>query len=220
MIQLTDAIVAAILADTVVSTVGSGSSTTVVQLGAGDAADLPPAAMVSFTGSGATAANDKQVRTVRARDLALDTITVAALPVAPAAGNLVKAGCREWLVSSLVGGAGVYEWGMNPSPVEALASNKGEKRPVLMYGAPTSRPGRFELVRDLVELDLYGHDTEWLAGLVSALRRLLHARPDALTIAGHKAHELLIDSIPLPIRRDPLKGAAIMIQASVAAVVG
>ena len=192
-----------IIADTRIATVGAGSSTTVVQVGVGEAASWAKGDIASFTGTGATLANDKLIRTITGVDTSLHRLTLeSALPVAPASGNQVRGGCREWLIDSLAGGDGVFEWGHDPHPLQALIALETEKRCICMMNGFAATPGPLGRIEPAGQLDLYGLDGLWLEGLETRIRQILHDRQSALTASGHKVWSVKVASLPEVFRGD------------------
>jgi len=202
------ALVARIVGDTRVSTVGAGSTTTVVQLGAGQAASWA-VADIAYLGT--------DVRSITVVDTVLDKVTVEpALSAAPASGTQLKGGSREWLRYESAAKPGIYEWGWEPSPVDSLRTAAGEGRVVVMFGhAPASRE-MFRRQRDELELQLFGRNVEFLEGAVQALERLLHGQRTGLVVTAHDVWDLSVESTPAFRIDEKLRSAIVLVRGAIA----
>jgi hypothetical protein len=210
------AVVARISDDTRVGTVGSGSTTTVVQLGAGEAAAWAVGDVGYFNGG-----NLNAVRTVTAVDTVLDKVTVSpALTAAPVAGEKLQGGTREWLRYESSSKPGIYEWGYEyspgVSPVEALKNAAGEQRAVAMFGMGPVDRDRFYSERLRMELHLFDKNVEFLEGLLSRLATILHRRRAALTVTGHDVWELTFETLPVFRSNDRMRSAICNVGAALA----
>lgn len=181
-----DALLAKIVGDVVSGTVGAGSTTTVIQLGVGEAAAFNRGAEVGLTGAGATLANDAEIRTVTLVNTSLDRLTVApALPIAPASGNVVKLGCRHWLYYLSATQPGIYyERWPKEVPLDAIATAAAERRCIVSYGEVGRARQVFDRLEQPWEFRVYGRSVSFLSALESRIRQLLDHRPSALTLDG------------------------------------
>lgn len=215
--ELRIALVNALTADTRVSTVGSGSTTTVVKVGTGEAASWKIADIANLTGSGGSVANNGVVRTVTIVDTTLDKLTVSpALSASPLAGDTVRGGVREWIRYVSSSDTGCIESGYQPSPVATLLSaTQPEQRCVIEYDFESDASEVGERMISRPSLTVYGLDGEWLEGCTDRIGKLLHSAPSALTITGHNLWELLADSVSHPFRKgDRIREASVLIHAA------
>lgn len=215
--DLTLGLVAAIVADSLSSTVTAGSTTTVVKVAAGQAELWAIGDKANVTGTGATAANSGLVRTVIATSAGATTITLdSALPVAPAVGDALKGGLKEWLRYLSATSVGVYEWGFMPSPTDALvAASPLDRHVVAMYGAPSSHEESLGRNIHAYSFDLYGLDAEWLQATVDRFRARLHRMPSRVTVSAHRIWRLEVTEAPLPLRQDRLRTSPLAVEAVV-----
>lgn len=177
MLWLDVAIQTALEADTLVSTVGSGSTTTSVQLGSGEAASWAIGDVTLHSGTGASAANDGDIRTVDAVDTSADTIGVdPALGAAPISGDTVKGGVVEWAVAN---GIEAREPRVD-APVDDLI-DADAIRVAVLHGKATDGNVTFAATEQRHEVHVIGRDPAYVDGCTNRIRRRFYRRPDRLT---------------------------------------
>ena len=201
-----DAIEAALAADTRSSTVDVGSTTTVLQLGAGEAVAWLPRDIVHLTGSGATAANHLLTRTIKSVDIGADTIaflTRDALPVAPAAGDIVRGGFAFWVRPANSTEKLLYRSPRSGQlPLARLLPDSSDPHVVADLVLGLERTDQVERQEERYRLNLYGHSPRWLEGAVVAIRRIFRGNNrNVLAIAGSEAWEARF-TLAYPLERD------------------
>lgn len=188
MVGVEQAIVTALAGDDVSQTILSGSNTTVIKVT--DASDFKAFDVVNLTGTGATIANHRAVRTVASTDTSANTITVGpALSIAPAAGDVIGRGVVQWLYTGDEESIYYARWPDEIPALEILAAD-AESRCILSYGpvgTPQSRLLRFD---PRYEVRAYSLNGDWAQGCAFAVHRLMNGNRAALSVPGATVHRL------------------------------
>lgn len=208
-----------IVADDVTATVTSGSTTSVVKVGSGQAASFSKGDVANITGTGASAANHRRVLLVTARDTTLHTVTVSpALDAVPLSGDVLGKGWRQWARAP---GAADQLWlyvgplyGEHPA-IALLRATPDEKVVAIMASLSEDRVAG-DLMEPGFRIRILGLYLEHVEGAEARLRDLLDARPSGLTMAVGKCHDLVVGQTTAPIRTDDLVERVVPISVGVA----
>jgi len=222
VIELRTGFGATLVADTLSSSISAGSpSTSVIQLDAVEIAKWARQDVVNVTGAGATVANNWRTTRITNVDTALNRVTVSpALAIAPAAGNLLRGGVKEWCVDDPQATGSPYVRYQKPrysAPIGALLDS--ERVACIVFFGPQARLHRVaQADMQRWELRAISRHLGWAEGLAARMRKLFHGVPTALTVPAVAVTDLLAGEAEERSRDDELAEYVVVVAASFAEV--
>ena len=190
----------ALEADSVSSTVVS-ATTTALTFGSGEGLKWAKGMVANITGTGATAANNRQVRAVAS--VSGNVVTLgAALSVAPAAGDVLGTGFVQWVRPSSASEQLAYEGPIeDDSPIPNLLTDATDPRCIAVFQEALSRVDEMERYEEPWRVRIFSRWLEWAEGLAERLRWRFNADHSALTVSGMQVIRLRVEDMITPASR-------------------
>jgi hypothetical protein len=209
VIYALEPIAAALTADSLTATLVAGSTTSVLQLGDGEAEAWAGVEYVSLSIAAASNKDRRPVRRIIEVDEDLDTVTLdRALVTEPSAGDTLEGGFVEWVrpISVFPLDKRLYyvqQTGVSKLEQLLLADTSNEARCVVLYGETHAGRTAFTANEERYRFRILSRVNDFAVGCTSRLMSVLDARRASLTVPGRKVYSVdFSDAIP-QFRNDP-----------------